>query len=638
MYPKKCLFPYNMPMKKLLLAALLAVLIQPATALSGDLVISDGKAPNPWTSLDIKDGSDTVRFAVISDRNGGVRPGVMPEVLKRVNLLAPQFTMSVGDFITGYMEDRPWINRDWDEVMKEISILKTPFFYTVGNHDQTNPVEAEEWVKRLGRSYYHFTYKNVLFLVVNSEDGGIYSNISQAQLDYFQKALAENPKPRWTFVFLHKPLWGNRGAMDGATDDMKKRTKGVEAFAKFEEMLKGRKFTLFCGHTHQYSYEVRNGNKYYNLATSGAGSDMRGPAFGEFDQFVMVTVGEGEPVVANLNIEGFMEDDLVVPGTRDIPDKLKDSAPRQRTALVSLVPDVDTIDMKFSSKNSTTIPVTVSLVFGRTAPFKLVANPLETVIKPGKEVDLHFVMKAPHAVPIAEVGAIPYEWTVTAAPKGKRPIVMTGKADIGYDQLRPVERAAAPVSVDGSIGEWKELPYALTEVSDNAQQKGLWKNPKDLSAYFNVSYDDQFVYAAVKVADDSIRARAGEDPWNQDGIGIFVEGRQEADWSPDQPQKGQGLFLSPGKDAKSTIAWGTEWMPAGIKYACVTAKGGYNAEIAIPIAELEATAGKPWKALRVNVSLYDFDSDNGMTGTYMSWMTDWKDPSSHPGSGAFIRK
>ena len=616
----------------------LASIAIPGNAFSVDLIIDAGKGPNPWTSLDIKDNGNTVKFVVMADRNGGMRDGVFPDAVNKVNKLSPQFVMCVGDFITGYMEDRAWINRDWDEFAAELKKLSMPFFYTVGNHDQTNPVLAEEWTKRFGRSYYHFTYKNVLFLVLNSEDGGIYSNISDAQLEYFKKALSENPSPRWIFVFMHKPLWGKRGAMDEATDDAKKRTKGVTAFAKFEEMLKGRKFTLFCGHTHQYSYEVRNGNKYYNLATTGGDSSLRGVAFGEVDQVTSVSVGEGEPVVANLNLDGFIADDVVTPETRGIADKVKDAAPRQRTALVSLVPDVDTISVKFSSKNTATIPVTVSIVFGRTNPFKVVTNPMETVIKPGKESDINFVLKAPHPVPISEIGAIPYDWKVTAQPKGKKAMVVEGRADIGYDLLRPANAAVKPVKVDGKADEWLDLPYTMSEASDNAKAKGLWKDEKDLSARFNVSYDDKFVYVAVKVADDSIMAVPGVDPWSQDGIGISIEGRPEADFSPDKPGKSQSIFMSPAKDGKSTIVWGAEWMPAGVQTACVLTKGGYVTELAIPVGELQESAEKPWKALRVNVSLYDFDNNNWLNGTYMSWQTDWKDPSSHPGSGAFIRK
>ena len=48
--------------------------------------------------------------------------------------------------------------------------LEMPFFRTPGNHDIANEVAQEVWRERHGATYYHFVYKNVLFLVLDSED------------------------------------------------------------------------------------------------------------------------------------------------------------------------------------------------------------------------------------------------------------------------------------------------------------------------------------------------------------------------------------------------------------------------------------------------------------------------------------
>ena len=39
-----------------------------------------------------------------------------------------------------------------------------------GNHDLTGKVLQDAWDERLGRRYYHFRYKDVLFLVLDTED------------------------------------------------------------------------------------------------------------------------------------------------------------------------------------------------------------------------------------------------------------------------------------------------------------------------------------------------------------------------------------------------------------------------------------------------------------------------------------
>ncbi|MDA1076156.1 MAG: metallophosphoesterase, partial [Proteobacteria bacterium] len=123
----------------------------------------------PWTGLDPNDADDDFRFVVVTDRTGAHRPGVFAGAMPKINLLEPAFVLSVGDLIEGYTDDQARLDAEWDEMEGFIGQLDTPFFYTAGNHDMSNAVMAETWRKRFGPSFYHFTYKGVLFLVLNSE-------------------------------------------------------------------------------------------------------------------------------------------------------------------------------------------------------------------------------------------------------------------------------------------------------------------------------------------------------------------------------------------------------------------------------------------------------------------------------------
>ena len=83
-----------------------------------------------------------------------------------------------------------------------------PFFYVPGNHDLTNKTMVTKWGERYGKRYYHFTYKNCLFLSLCSEnppDG--MSTIDAEQQEWVAKTVEANKDVRWTFVFLHKPIW-----------------------------------------------------------------------------------------------------------------------------------------------------------------------------------------------------------------------------------------------------------------------------------------------------------------------------------------------------------------------------------------------------------------------------------------------
>ena len=221
----------------------------------------------PWTDLNFYNDPDNFQFAIVTDRNGGNRPGIFEDAVSKINILYPEFVLSVGDLINGYTRDTAQIEYEWNEVNQIIDELKMPFFYLPGNHDITNQVMAEEWEKRYGRRYYDFTYKNTLFIIMDSNDDDDHS-LTVEQTDFVLESISQHPDVRWTFVLMHHPIW---------TYDTHGR------FEEIETALEGRNYTVIAGHTHHYTHENRKGQNYYVLATTGGGSSSRGNYFGEFD-------------------------------------------------------------------------------------------------------------------------------------------------------------------------------------------------------------------------------------------------------------------------------------------------------------------------------------------------------------------
>ncbi|HUR54530.1 MAG TPA: metallophosphoesterase [Gemmataceae bacterium] len=298
-------------MKKLILAGGVCALLAAAVALSrfslaesaqaekGDLQIkSEGK--NPWTHLKLNTDPHQFQFAVVSDRTGGHREKVFSRAVQQINLLQPNFVMSVGDLIEGYSLKEDVIKNEWDEFDSFTRKFEMPFFYTPGNHDLTNKTMTKSWEERYGRKYYHFVYKNTLFLSLCSENPPDMGTIDAPQIEYVKKTLEENKGVRWTFVFLHKPIWTAR--------DLVKNGWG-----EVEKALAGTKYTVFCGHVHRYQKFVRNGMNYYQLATTGGGSKLRGAPYGEFDHVAWVTMKKDAPLIANVMLEGILPEDLKVP-------------------------------------------------------------------------------------------------------------------------------------------------------------------------------------------------------------------------------------------------------------------------------------------------------------------------------------
>ncbi len=271
---------------------------------------------NPWTSLKLNNDPNQFTFAVVSDRTGGHRDKVFSRAVQQVNWLQPQFVMSVGDLIEGYTTKEETIKSEWDEFDGYVKRFEMPFFYVPGNHDLTNKTQVAKWGERYGKRYYHFTYRGALFLCLCSENPPDMGTIDKEQQEWVAKTLDANKDVKWTFVFMHKPLW--------IAKDLEKNGWGA-----VEKALAGRKHNVFVGHVHRYQVFERNDTQYYQLATTGGGSRMRGPQYGEFDQVMLVTMKKDAPVLVNVDLGGVLPTNLKLPDSDEKarPSKKKDTFP-----------------------------------------------------------------------------------------------------------------------------------------------------------------------------------------------------------------------------------------------------------------------------------------------------------------------
>lgn len=321
-----------------------AALANPGTAgseaFTPDLSV---KGAAPWTAKP-GTGPSPLRFVVFGDRTGLARPGVFEQALRQVRLLQPDFILSVGDLIEGYTEDRAEIERQWTEVDSAIAQTGIPFIHTPGNHDIDNAATLEAWQSRRGPSYYSFTYKGALFIVLSTEDtprpmpeklarqfnalvaamkadpqktqkaiidhlAAGNSNASEyavldgasfgdPQIAFVRDTLKRHAHARWTFVVMHKPAW----------------KKEFNCFADIQTLLHGRPHTVLAGHTHYFTHETIDGADYINMATKGGifnmasenGTPLRlGP--GTMDHVLLVSLQPEGPAIANLRLSGLMD-------------------------------------------------------------------------------------------------------------------------------------------------------------------------------------------------------------------------------------------------------------------------------------------------------------------------------------------
>lgn len=320
---------------KLTLVVLCLALMQGCDTDFKSEVFSGDEGVKPYTHLNFQNNPNNFQFAVIGDHSGGHRPGVLSAGVDLLNLLQPEFVVNVGDLIEGYVEDERVLKSQWAEADKRLKRLDMPFFSVPGNHDVNFDPSEQVWFDRVAanRSYSHFVYKDALFLLISTEDppkkdpgkelsdkyeqlkiGKITKpeevkstmmeleewagqvNISEAQVEYFQKVLANNNKVRWTFVFMHSPPWAHTN---------------LGNFAKIESLLADRSYTMFAGHTHTYNYTRRNGRDYITMAMTGAG--VPGSLVGHMDHVTWVSMTDKEPVISNLLLNGILNKRGAVP-------------------------------------------------------------------------------------------------------------------------------------------------------------------------------------------------------------------------------------------------------------------------------------------------------------------------------------
>ena len=589
-------------------------------------VIDQEPTANPWTHLHAHNDPDAFQFAIVSDRHGGGRPGIYEDAVGKLNLLQPEFVMCVGDLIPGYIEDADEINTQWDEVTAIIGDLEMPFFFVPGNHDISNPAMADVWRERFGRSFYHFVYRDVLFLCLNSEDTAP-DTFSEEQIDYVRRVLDDHPDVRWTFAFLHKPYWPNEGANAG--------------WERIEPMLVGRPHTVIAGHLHRYTKYERNDSSYIVLATTGGASGLQGPEHGEFDHVVWVTMAPDGPRIANLMLDGIFDENVF---TEDIGRVLGHLLSGNALAVSPIFAEGDTFQgasAQVRLSNAVDQPMAVTLAFEPDPLLAVEPETFDLVVPPGGEATVAVKVRAKRPVATTELPTLTMNWSVRYDLPDREPLSLSGSLGIGVATVSACPKSPRPVVVDGKLDDWGDLPLACTTPRGIGLDPATWLGATDSSFRFGVTYDDANLYIAVETTDDDAYVDTGKLPWQQDGVEVRVDARPE-------PQRSAGrganefrdlllVAVTPGETPEQMVFSDRDQLPEGVRAICVPTETGHVTEIAIPVAYLDEMQGGDWREFRLNIAVDDFDGPAD-TGAQIWWRPDWRGEGNYAGSGTFRRQ
>jgi hypothetical protein len=260
----------------------------------------------------------------------------------------------------------------------------------------------------------------VLFIILDSNDDDDY-NLTRQQTDFVLKTLKENEGVRWTFLFMHHPIW---------TYDTGGR------FPEIQEALKSRKHTVIAGHEHRYHHEEINNANYYILATTGAGSQLLGEPFGEFDHISWVTMSDNGPVMANLKLDGILPHDVANERTRAMAEPLIANSKMQHLMLCNPENKFTNGTLYLSFKNPSETDMILNLNIFHHHQLAIETPQPEIMIPAGGEKQVEIVLCSSKPLDYDQIDLICTEWEIKYDGVENKNFLLQGKSQFAVQPTK----------------------------------------------------------------------------------------------------------------------------------------------------------------------------------------------------------
>ncbi len=214
-----------------------------------------------YTGEDILGNEYPYTFVFFGDNrpaDGKEQPEVFKTIVGMINNDDPLFVIGGGDFV---IEGTP----ENFEAFLSTASFDIPFFHVCGNHD-----DSKYYEHYLGERVYAFTYKDSIFIVLDSSK----KVLDEKQLTFLEKQLKKDYKN--TFVFLHVPPFDPEGTYSMINPE------------KFMDIVLSYKVDyVFCSHIHAF-YEEKIGDTTF-IISGGAGAPLRR---GGYNHYLIMEVGD----------------------------------------------------------------------------------------------------------------------------------------------------------------------------------------------------------------------------------------------------------------------------------------------------------------------------------------------------------
>ncbi len=528
-------------------------------------------------------------FVVTSDLYGGAVPGKWPAAVRQINLLQPEFIMSIGDLIDGYGADEAELNRQWDEFDAMTAKFDAPFFYTPGNHDIKTKGMQDVYLKRYGwhgRTHYSFDYRGCHFIVLDSASSLTIKGFHEKQLAWLADDLAAAKDAKHIFIFLHHPPL-----------EIAKVWPGVA-----EKLPRG-KTTVFCGHFHSLRYKDAEGIPVYVLSSTASG-EVKARQEGLYRMFAHVTVGEGEPTIAFVPV-----DELRPAWYAAFSTKVKSLG-----AIAPLhlgLPATGGI-VPFSQENPLDAPITASLSW-QAEQWTVSPPTAEFTIEPGQVAEQSFSLAPAGEKPTNPILTVTYK--LTDAYTGEQ-VESVRKSTVGTFARLEVPTGKGLV-VDGETNDLAaSQPLVVRTANKVARGKKQWTGPDDASYELRVAREGGRLFVAISVTDDDLRSDSNK-WWMSDSV-VFSWDCRPADKRTGSHGDGTGRLTLPITTDSDNDQPKPHWFtsnidkPKGLDAVCKRRPGGYVYEFSIPLTELaEKMKDQVGQEILIEIQLNDMDGESG---------------------------
>lgn len=545
----------------------------------------------PWTKEPLIENND-YRFVIIGDLTGGEEPGVFNYAVDRINELAPDFVISVGDLIDGYTLDTSLISKQWDIFNQSVAKLESPFFYVPGNHDVANPILFNIWKNKFGYDYYTFKVNKTLFVVLNTWEPGV-SGISSEQLENIKNKIISHPEEYPIFVFTHDLFW---------------KSAHKDGLNVLDSMFTNRNVTFFCGHEHRYLHKISKGKHHYMLSgIASGGAEMKGIELGQFHNLMLVSVAPEKTRIANIQLEGLVSPSIVSNETEKQVEVLLRNSWAKITPTVVKTVTGNEFSTVLQLRNGGDFPLEITGSFVSEKNFLFEPEQIETSVAPGKSIAIPVKLKT--EVPVLIEDLFRQELKLKAR------------------FLQENKNLSNSTYVNWTIDNWKKIENAGTKnifttgsIPSEIEESWDWHGETDGGFLYKVKYDNNFIYVNIKTTDDSLVVN-NDIKKVQDKINLFFS----ADTTFGNTDFFEFEFIPNQKSRISKSASGLK----GLEASSTIHGNSVLTNLKLPRTTLKNNF------FRLNFSFTDSDDRTNLEPSVLWWRPRWGKMNDYPQSGIF---